>query len=271
MIAGRVKTTNLPWVVDERTLARDLKLTATHLINDLEAVARSVPVLHGDDFVTLNEGDPVATGSIAVIAPGTGLGESFLTWNGPQYVAHSSEGGHSDFAPTDERQVHLLRYLWRRFDHVAVERVCSGIGVPDIYEYLRNEEQIPERPDVARVIASATDRTKAIIAAGTDPDNPSVLCRAAIDMLVSILASETGNLFLKVLATGGIYLAGGIAVHLLGPLGDPRFIQMFARKGRFRTWMERVPVHVITTRAALLGAAAYGLDTLNPQLGAMTS
>jgi glucokinase len=262
VIAGQAKTTNLPWVIDERTLAQDLKLTATHLINDLEAVARSVPVLQRDDLVTLNEGDPVVTGPIAVIAPGTGLGESFLTWNGSQYVAHSSEGGHADFAPTDERQIHLLRYLLRRFDHVGVERVCSGIGVPNIYEYLRDEEQIPERPEVAKAIASAADRTKAIIAAGTAVDRPSTLCRATIDLLVSILASEAGNLFLKVLATGGVYITGGVTLHVLGPLREAQFMQTFARKGRFKNLMERTAVHVITTRAALVGAALYGLETL---------
>ena len=269
VIAGHVKTTNLPWVMDEDTLAQDLKLRAAHLLNDLEAVARSVPVLQAADLVTLNQGEPVVTGPIAVIAPGTGLGESFLTWNGSHYLAHSSEGGHSDFAPTDERQIHLLKYLLRRFDHVGVERVCSGIGVPNIYEYLRDEEQIPEAPDVARAIASAKDRTKAIIGAATDPHNPSALCRATIDILVSILASEAGNLFLKVFATGGVYLAGGVALHVLDALQEPRFIETFARKGRFRNLMERVPVHVITARAALIGAAAYGLESVNRPVGAI--
>jgi glucokinase len=269
VIAGHVKTTNLPWVMDEATLAQDLKLRAAHLMNDLEAVARSVPVLQAADLITLSRGEPVVTGPIAVIAPGTGLGESFLTWNGSRYLAHGSEGGHSDFAPTDERQIYLLKYLLQRFDHVGVERVCSGIGVPNIYEYLRDEEQISERPDVAAAIASAKDRTKAIIGAATDPDNPSALCRATLDMLVSILASEAGNLFLKVFATGGVYLAGGIALHVLSALQDPRFMQTFARKGRFKALMERVPVHVITARAALVGAAAFGLESLNRPLGAV--
>jgi len=268
VIAGRVKTTNLPWVMDEGTLARELNLRAAHLMNDLEAVARSVPVLQAADLVTLNEGEPVANGAIAVIAPGTGLGESFLTWNGSQYVAHGSEGGHSDFAPNDERQIRLLEYLLTRFGHVGVERVCSGIGVPNIYEFLRDEERIPEPPDVARAIASAHDRTKAIIGAGTAGDNPSELCRATVDTLVSILASEAGNLFLKVLATGGVYVTGGIALHVLSALQEPRFIETFARKGRFKSLMERVPVHVITARAALIGAAAYGLESVN-RLGAI--
>jgi glucokinase len=262
VIDGHVKTTNLPWVMDESSLARDLNLKTVHLMNDLEAVARAVPVLRALDLMTLNEGTPVLNGPIAIIAPGTGLGESFLTWDVSQYLAHSSEGGHSDFAPTDERQIHLLEYLLRRFDHVGVERVCSGIGVPNIYEYLRDEEKIPERPEVAQLIASAKDHTKAIVEAAEDPHHPSELCRATIEMLVSILASEAGNLALKVFATGGIYLAGGVALHLLGALQEPRFMQAFTKKGRFRDLMERIPVHVITTRAALVGAATYGLERL---------
>jgi glucokinase len=262
VIDGHVKTTNLPWVMDESSLARDLNLKTVHLMNDLEAVARAVPVLRPDDLITLNEGTPVLHGPIAVIAPGTGLGESFLTWDGSQYRAHGSEGGHSDFAPTDERQIRLLKYLLPRFGHVAVERVCSGIGVPNIYEYLRDEEKIPERPEVAQLIASAKDHTKAIVAAAADPDNPSELCRATIEMLVSILASEAGNLALKVFATGGIYLAGGIALHMLSALQEPRFMQAFTKKGRFKDLMEHIPIHVITTRAALVGAATYGLESL---------
>src|SRR5262249_45302897 len=146
VINGHVKTTNLPWVLDEVTLASDLGLKAVHLMNDLEAVARAVPALRAEDMTTINKGEPVLNGPIAIIAPGTGLGESFLTWDGGEYVAHSSEGGHSDFAPTDERQIRLLQYLLPRFGHVGVERVCSGIGVPNVYEFLRDEERITERP-----------------------------------------------------------------------------------------------------------------------------
>ena len=270
VIAGHVKTTNLPWVMDERTLAKELNLRAAHLMNDLEAVAYAVPALQASDLLVLNEGEPDVHGPIAVIAPGTGLGESFLTWDGSRYRAHGSEGGHSDFAPTDERQMRLLQYLLRRFDHVGVERVCSGIGVPNIYEFLRDEEHVPEPPEVTRMIASASDRTKAIIAAATDPDHASPLCRATVDILVSILASETGNLVLKVLATGGVYVAGGIALHVLERLQEPSFMQTFTRKGRFKDLMARVPIHVITARAALVGAAARGLDTLRSPLGALS-
>ena len=262
VIGGRAKVTNLPWVMDAQSLASDLKLNAVYLMNDLEAVARAVPVLRASDLITINEGDGVKNSPIAIIAPGTGLGESFLTWNGSQYIAHSSEGGHSDFAPTDERQIRLLRFLLARWGHVSAERVCSGIGIPNIYEFLRDEEESPEQPETAELIASSKDRTKAIVEGGLDPRNPSELCRATIETVTSILASEAGNLALKVLATGGIYLAGGVALHLLAALQEPGFMRVFTRKGRFEDLMKQIPVHVITARAALLGAATYGLETL---------
>jgi glucokinase len=263
VINGHAKTTNLPWVLDEQTLANDLDLKAAHLMNDLAAVARAVPALRAEDIITINKGEPVRTGPIAVIAPGTGLGESFLTWDGSQYVANDSEGGHADFAPTDERQLRLLHYLLPRFGHVGVERVCSGIGVPNIYEFLRDEENIPERPEIARMIASAKDHTKAIVEAAFDAQHPSELCLATVDLLVSILASEAGNLALKVLATGGVYLAGGIALHVVTLLQRPQFVETFTRKGRFKDLMDRMPIHIITTRAALLGAATFGLQSLS--------
>jgi len=262
VINGHVKTTNLPWVMDESALAKDLNLKAAHLMNDLEAVARAVPALRAEDVVTINKGEPVENGPIGIIAPGTGLGESFLTWDVSQYIAHGSEGGHSDFAPTDERQIRLLAYLLPRLGHVGVERVCSGIGVPNIYEFLRDEEKIPERPEVAQLIASAKDHTKVIVEAALDPKHPSELCQETVTMLISILASEAGNLALKVLATGGVYIAGGVALHLLNTLQEPRFMQTFSRKGRFKDLMERIPIHVITTRAALVGAATFGLESL---------
>jgi len=263
VIDGHAKVTNLPWVMNEDALARDLDFKHVHLMNDLEAVARAVPVLRTDDLVTLNAGVPVPEAPIAIIAPGTGLGESFLTWDGSGYVAHSSEGGHSDFAPTDERQIRLLQFLLPRFGHVGVERVCSGMGTPNIYEFLRDGEKIPERPEVAKAIALAKDHTKAIVDAALDPHNPSELCRATVDLLVSILAGEAGNLALKVLATGGVYIAGGVALHLLRSLQDPRFMATFVNKGRFKELMGRIPMKVITARAALLGAASFGLESLN--------
>jgi glucokinase len=265
VIDGRVKITNLPWVMDEASLAKDLNFKSVHLMNDLEAVARAVPILRPTDLRTLNAGQPASKGVIGVVAPGTGLGESFLTWDGSKYVPHSSEGGHSDFAPTDEREIGLLRYMLERFDHVGVERVCSGIGIPKIYEYLRDIERILEDPDIAQSIASAKDRTAVITNFAVDPQQRSKLCVATIETFVSILATEAANLALKVMATGGIYLAGGIPLHVLSVLEKPGFMESFKRKGRFSQLMERIPVHVILSHAALVGSAAYGLESFKEE------
>ena len=265
VIDGHAKVTNLPWTMDEASLASDLNLKSVRLLNDLEAVARAVPILRPIDVTTLNAGQPVLNGAIGVIAPGTGLGESFLTWDGSKYVSHGSEGGHADFAPTDERQIGLLRYMLERFDHVGIERVCSGIGIPNIYEYLRDIEKIPEGPQISQLIAASKDRTAAIVTAAADLQNPSKLCAATVDTFISILASEAGNVALKVLATGGIYLAGGIPLHVLSALQGPRFIECLTRKGRFAELMKHIPVHVILTRAALLGAAVYGLESFKEE------
>jgi len=261
VIGGRVKTTNLPWIVEETALAKELNLSsqAVHLMNDLEAIARAIPILRPSDLKTLNPGRPIPKGAIGVVAPGTGLGESFLTWEGARYVAHSSEGGHSDFAPTDRRQLRLLEYLLPRLDHVSFELVCSGIGIPNIYEYLRDVEQIPENPVVAEKVAAAADRSVVIINAAFDQATPSKLSETTIEVFASVLAGEAGNIALKVLSTGGIYLGGGVVVHTLPMLERPLFMKYFKRKGRFAELLERIPIHVITTRAALVGVADYGL------------
>src|SRR5262249_28374268 len=163
----------------------------------------------------------------AVIAPGTGLGESFLTWEGSRYAAHSSEGGHADFAPTDQRQVRLLEHMLEKSDHVSFEHVCSGIGIPNIYAFLRDVEGLPEEAQIAPVIDSASDQSVAIIEHARGSANPSRLCTETIDMFVSILAAEASNLAMKVLATGGVYVAGGVAVHTLAALKRPAFMESF--------------------------------------------
>lgn len=259
---GRVITTNLPWHIDEALLVKELNLKAVHLINDLEAIACAVPKLRLTDVRTINAGEPVSRAPLGVIAPGTGLGESFLTWNGQRYETHSSEGGHSDFAPTDATQLRLLEFMLKRFDHVSYEHVCSGIGVPNVYDFLGEVEKVPESPEIAAQIASARDRSMPIIRYALDPRSPSKRCAATIDIVVSILGSEAGNVALKVLATGGVYLAGGIVTHILPALEGSRFLQSFRLKGRFSEMMSRIPVHVIVSRAALAGAAIYGLESL---------
>jgi glucokinase len=259
VLAGRAKITNLPWIVDQASLARELNLDAVYLLNDLEAIAYAIPGLRPDDVETLSAGAPVAQANIAVLAPGTGLGEAFLTWEGNEYRAHSSEGGHSDFAPTDEIQSRLLEFMRQRFEHVSYEHVCSGVGIPHVYDFFRDSEKTPERPEITERIAMAGDRTKAIINAALDSADPSPRSTAAVETVVSIMGSEAGNLALKVLAVAGVYLAGGVAVHLQSILKSTRFLQSFRHKGRFADLMGRIPLHLMTGNPAIAGAAAYGL------------
>lgn len=261
VVSGRATITNLPWVMDEHQLAHALKLSSVRLLNDLEAIANAIPVLQPEDVLTLNTGQPELDGTLAVIAPGTGLGEAFLTHDGARYHAYSSEGGHVDFAPTTAQQGELLRYLQARFDHVSYERVCSGIGLPNIYAFLKDSGYAAEPAWLAEQLAAATDHTPIIVNGALDADRPSELCRATLDIFVSILAAEAGNLALKVLATGGVYLGGGIPPRILASLQSDRFLQAFRGKGRFAEILTRVPVHVILNpKVALLGAARHGLE-----------
>lgn len=262
VIDGRAKVTNLPWVVDENRLAQELGLKAVHLLNDLEAIARAVPLLTPADVHTLNQGESVVGGAIAVVAPGTGLGEAFLVWDGDRYRAHPSEGGHADFAPTDPMQIGLLGYLLSRYDHVSYERVCSGHGIPNLYQYLRERGVASESAELTARIAAADDPTPLIPRAGLEDRATSPLCAATLDLFVSILDAEAGNLALKVLATGGVYLAGGIPRRILAALTEDRFMAAFRRKGRFADLLARVPVHVVLAQAALIGAASHGLELI---------
>jgi glucokinase len=217
-------------------------------------------LLEPGDLETLNPGTPAPGGAIAIIAPGTGLGEAFLTWGGTRYQAHPSEGGHVDFAPATARELDMLRFLQSRFGHVSYERVCSGRGLPNIYAYLR-ESRVAEEPAwLAEQLETAADRTPVIVeAAQADP--PCALCVATLDTFVSIMGAEAGNLALKVLATGGVYVAGGIPRRILPALERDGFMQAFRRKGRFAELLDRIPVHVVLNlKVGLMGAASIGLD-----------
>ena len=260
VVSGRAAVTNLPWVIDSARLQEALHLSSVCLINDLVAIASAVPVLRPADLHCINVGQPVPGGAIAVIAPGTGLGEAFLTWNGAGYRPHPSEGGHADFAPTNSRQADLLNHLRGRWDHVSYERVCSGRGLPEIYQFLRDGGHAAEPGWLATELAQAGDPTPVIVNAALDRERPCKLCVATLDIFVSILGAEAGNLALKVLATGGVYLGGGIPRHIMSTLEQGRFLESFREKGRFSDLLSRVPVQVIMMpKAALLGAAWYGL------------
>ncbi len=259
VINGRATVTNLQWELDQVALAAALNLRVVHLLNDLEAVARAVPELGPEDVVTLNTGERVAGGALAVIAPGTGLGEAFLIWDGVRYRAFPSEGGHADFAPTTAVELGLLSHLMTNYPHVSAERLCSGRGLVAIYEYLRTSAVAPEATEVARQLAGAEDHAPIISEAGLrDPPDP--LSAAALATFAGILGAEAGSLALKVLATGGVYVAGAMPQHLLPVLRRGDFMRAFIRKGRLSELMRRMPVHVVVRQAAILGAAIRGLE-----------
>jgi glucokinase len=259
VVGGRARLTNLPWQLEESALRQALNVPAARLLNDLEATANAVPHLVPGDLRTLSTGAPVSGGAIAVIAPGTGLGEAFLTWEATEYHAHASEGGHADFAPAGPAEIELLRFLQGRLGHVSWEHVCSGSGIPNLYDYLEQTGAIAASPDVAARLAAAEDRTPIILRAASDPQRPCPLCVATLQMFVSILGAEAGNLALKVLAVGGVYLAGGVPPRILPALADGRFRDAFQGKGRLAGLLARVPVHVIIGTVALIGVAGYGL------------
>ena len=258
VIGGKSEITNLPWVIDEHILKGALNLETVRLINDLAAVAYAIPHLERKDLHTLQEGKPVAGGSMAVIAPGTGLGEAFLTWDGTRYLAFPSEGGHTDFAPTSPLEAGLLRYLQERFGHVSYERIISGSGIPNIYNYLKQMGFALEPEWLAKELAAADDPAPVIFKAALDGEPSCDLCRATLDIFISVLGSETGNLALKIMSTGGVYLGGGIPARIMPALSTGAFRQAFLNKGRFADLLEEFPVHVITdNRAGLRGAAYY--------------
>jgi len=259
VMAGKSHPTNLPWSLSEANLARDLGLARVLLLNDLQATAMAIPHLGPGDAETLNPGVPDPAGPIAVIAPGTGLGEAFLIRAAGGPIACATEGGHASFAPTNDREISLLRHLQHIHGAVSAERVCSGPGIANIYSFLRAEGEIPEAPAIADAIADAQDPTPAIAQAGLAGDP---LARAALDMFVAILGAEAGNLALKTLATGGVYLAGGIPRRLLALLRGLDFQAAFTRKGRLEDVLRAMPIHVILAPAALLGAAYHARATI---------
>ncbi len=259
VVAGRAKITNLPWDIEAERLGQTLGLARVQVVNDLDAIAHAIPLLEPDDLATLNPGSPVPSGAIAVIAPGTGLGESFLTWEGTRYRAHPSEGGHADFAPTNALELDLLRRLLDQYDHVSYERVCSGRGLPNIYTYLKETGYAQEPAWLAAQLATATDPTPVIVKAAQD-DPPCELCAATLDTFVAILGAEAANLALKVLATGGVYVAGGIPRRILPALQGGGFMRAFRRKGRFADLLNQVPVRIVLNpKVGLMGAASLGL------------
>lgn len=257
VINGRSKTTNLAWVVESRSLARELGIKTAGLINDLEANAYGIAELGAKDYVILNEGRKDATGNAAIIAAGTGLGEAGLYWDGARHRPFACEGGHADFGPNNDLQLDLLRYMFKHLGHVSWESVLSGPGLHTIYKFLRDTGRGEEQAPLAEAIQHK-DPAAAISQAALK--GACGLSVQALDLFVSLYGAEAGNLALKVMATGGVYVGGGIAPKIITKLKDGTFKQAFTAKGRMQPLLEAMPVRVILNdKTALLGAARYAM------------
>jgi glucokinase len=255
---GRVETPNLPWVVEAATLATQLALPRVTLLNDLEANAWGVFTLEETDLATLASGVPATDGNAAIISAGTGLGEAGYHWDGTHLRPFASEGGHADFAPHDELTIELYRWLHRRHGHVSWERVVSGPGLVNIYTFLRDSGRGVESAVLVEAMR-AGDPAAAISKAALDES--SALAVAALDLFVALYGAEAGNLALKIKATRGVWLGGGIAPKILARLKRPGFLEAFRDKGRFGAFLEAIPVRVILNdETALRGAAWHALS-----------
>lgn len=254
---GRVTASNLPWIIDAKTLATELQIPTVFLINDLEAHGWGIETLEPADLIRLNEGSGNAIGNRAIIAAGTGLGEAGLYWDGARHHVFACEGGHCDFAPRNHLEMDLFQYLQAQFEHVSYERVLSGPGLVNIYYFLRDTGRGTQPEWLAEQMLTC-DPAAAISQAAMEGRCP--MAQQALQIFVSIYGAETGNLALKVMAAGGIYVAGGIAPKILSMLSGPMFLESFLDKGRMRPLLESMPIYVIKNDTlALLGAARCAL------------
>jgi glucokinase len=259
-IAGAVRgehvfTPNLGWSVDAGEISRRFSIKSVYVINDLEANANGIPTLEESDFAVLNAGLAEAAGNQAVVSAGTGLGEAGLYWDGSRYYPFATEGGHADLAPRNRLEVDLFLYLLERFGRVSCERVVSGPGIYNIYQFLRDTGRGSESKEVTE--AMKHENRPAVISrfalAGT-----CALCIQTLEIFISLYGAEAGNFALKVMATGGVFIGGGIAPKIIEKLKGPLFMETFAAKGRLRSLMESMPVRVILNdMTALRGAARH--------------
>jgi len=257
---GRAVITKLPWQPDARRLQESHGFARAILINDLAATGYALPNLAHSDFLIINSGIQTLEGALGIIAPGTGLGEAVFTWDGSRYLAVPSEGGHSDFAPQSEIEIELLRFLNKKYDHVSYDRICSGRGLPDIYAFFRSMDPSAEPEWLAEELAAADDPAPVIVSAALTAGGQCEICRQTLELFVSILGAEAGNLALKGLTTGGMFLGGGIPPRILPALKEEKFMKSFTGKGRMSYLMQDIPVKVILNpKAALIGAASFGL------------
>jgi glucokinase len=260
VVGGIVKTTNLPWVIDTQSIQKELSIRNVEIINDLVANAYGIFTLKKRDLVTLNAGK-IKKGNVALLSAGTGLGEAILFWNGKQHVPSPSEGGHIEFGPKNNLEIELSQYLLDRFGHVSYERVLSGAGLLQIYQFLKDSKRFGREP--AWLSRKMEQDNPAAVISEMAQQKRNRLCRTALDMFVSIYGAAAGNLALQVMAVGGIYIGGGIAPKIIWKLKGRTFMNAFKNKGRLSDVVAHIPVKVIMNdKTALLGAAYHAMGLL---------
>jgi glucokinase len=259
VINGKSKLTNLPWVLDSAAMSGEMK-TPVCFINDLEATAYGLAGLKEEEQTTLAAGDPAAKGNIAILAPGTGLGEAGLYWDGHHYHPFATEGGHSDFAPRTNQDVEIFLYLQKQYGHVSWERVVSGMGIKNIFHFLTESRKTPIPTGLAERLKN---EDPAAVISQTALRHEDPVCTETMELFVRYMATEAASLVLKLMATGGLYLAGGIPPKILPLLQTPRWSTNFDNDGRMHDLSDRIPVRVVLNdKMALLGAAYYGAFTM---------
>jgi len=256
--SGRSKISNLPWTIDSRELSAQLKLSSVGLINDLEAYAYGIDALESKDFITLSAGCDDAEGNRAVIAARTGLGVAGMYWDGFRHHPFPCEGGHADFAPGNALEAELAHYLRQKFDHVSCERILSGPGIKNIYDFLRDTKKAGEPEWLQKQMSEAKDQPALISQLAME--KKAEICDQALTTFVSIYGSEAGNCALHFMATGGVFIGGSIAGKISERMKDPVFMKSFLGKGRLKSLLSDIPVKIVLNDdAGIIGAARYTL------------
>src|ERR1700682_6534701 len=256
--AGRSKISNLPWIIDSRELEKQLKLSSVGLLNDLEAYAYGIDALESKDFVTLSEGSEDAEGNRAVISARTGLGVAGLYWDGFRHHPFACEGGHADFAPRNKLDMELLAYLQKKYGRISYERLLSGPGIKNIYDFLRDAHKADEPQWLKDQIAAAPDPPAVI--SQLAQEGKAAICDQTLSIFVSIYGAETGNCALNFLSTGGIFIGGSVAAKNVPKMKDPIFMESFLDKGRMVHLLKEIPVTIVLNDdSGIIGAARYTL------------
>lgn len=255
---GRSKISNLPWTIDCLEVAKQLRLSSVGLLNDLEAYAYGIDALESKDFICLSEGIEDAEGNRAVISARTGLGMAGLYWDGFRYHPFACEGGHADFAPTNDLQMELAAYLQKKYGHVSCERILSGPGLKNIYDFLRDEQKAEEPGWLGQEIAAAPDPPVLISRVALEGKAP--ICEQALSIFASVFGAESGNCALRFMSTGGIFIGGIIAANIVPKMQDGGFMQSFLAKGRMAGLLKDITVKIVVNDdCGLIGAARYTL------------